>query len=98
MAIQEPMLKITISLPKELVVFADDRATELSTSRSQVISMALAEAKKREDEQLAAAGYRFYAQEASEFASATHRAIAEAWEDGWQFDNAKGLDDDSQTR
>jgi hypothetical protein len=31
-----------------------------------------------EEEQLAAEGYRFYAEEAAEFASATARAVAEA--------------------
>ena len=97
MTIHEPMRKITISLPEALVAFADDWAKELSTSRSQVIGMALAAVKTREDEQLAAAGYRFYAQEASEFASTAHKAIAEAW-GGWQSDNDEGLKDDSQTR
>ena len=98
MAIREPMRKITISLPEELVAFADDRAKELSTSRSQVISMALAAVKIGEDEQLAAEGYHFYAQEASEFASAAHHAIAEVWGSEWQSNNNEGLDDDGQTR
>lgn len=103
MAIREPMRKITISLPEELVAFADDRAKELSTSRSQIISMALATVKTSEDEQLAAEGYRFYAQEASEFASAAHTAIVEAWGGGWRPGNNEGREDEggesaSQTR
>lgn len=78
------MREITISLPEALVAFADDWARALGTSRSQVISMALAAAKTAEDEQLTAEGYRFYAQEASEFASVAHQAIAEAWGGGRQ--------------
>ena len=97
MTVREPTRKITISLPEELVVFADDRAKELSTSRSQVISMALAAVKTSAEEQLAAEGYLFYAQEASEFASAAHKATAEAWGD-WQPDNNKGANNDGKTR
>ncbi len=42
MTIGETMRKITISLPEELVEFADHQAKALNTSRSQVIGMALA--------------------------------------------------------
>ena len=75
----ETLCKITISIPRELVAFADERAKALSISRSRVISAALAAVKNNEDAQLAASGYRFYAEEASEFAGAAQRAIAEAW-------------------
>jgi predicted transcriptional regulator len=75
------MRKITISLSKELVAFADDRARALNTSRSQVIGMALSAVKTREEERLAADGYHFYAQEASEFADAASEAVTEAWTD-----------------
>lgn len=78
-AAHETLSKITISLPKELIAFADERAKALSTSRSRVLSMALAAVKLNEDERLAASGYRFYAEEASEFAASARRAIAEAW-------------------
>ena len=72
--------KITISLPDNLVEFADREAARLSTSRSRVIAQALAEIKTEEEERLAAEGYRFYAQEASEFAEASAAALAEALE------------------
>ena len=79
MTTNEARCKVTITLPKELIAFADERAKALSTSRSWVISMALAAVKTNEEERLAASGYRFYAQEASEFAAAAQQAAAEAW-------------------
>ena len=42
------------------------------------IAHALSEIKAAEDERLAAEGYRFYAQEANEFADASASAMAEA--------------------
>jgi hypothetical protein len=73
------MRKITILLPKELVAYADQRAKELNTSRSQVIGMVLSAARAGRQEQLAADGYRFYAEESSEFARSTSEAVADAW-------------------
>jgi metal-responsive CopG/Arc/MetJ family transcriptional regulator len=70
--------KITISLPDNLVEFADREAARLSISRSRVIAQALSEIKAEEEAQLAAEGYRFYAQEAREFAEASATASAEA--------------------
>ena len=70
--------KITISLPGELVIFADRQAQQNNTSRSQLISRLLAQFKAQEEERLAAEGYQFYAQEAAEFAAATATATAEA--------------------
>ena len=70
--------KITISLPSNLVEFADREAVRLSISRSWVIAQALSEIKAEEEERLAAEGYQFYVQEASEFAAASAAAIAEA--------------------
>ena len=70
--------KITISLPSPLVEFTDVLAKQSNTSRSQVIRQALAAVKEREEERLAAQGYRFYASEATEFATASARATAEA--------------------
>lgn len=70
--------KVTITIPQHLLEFADRRAARINTSRSQVISQALAEAELREQELAAAAGYRFYAGEAMEFAEATSRLVAEA--------------------
>jgi predicted transcriptional regulator len=76
-ALNVPVRKVTISLPVELVEYADRLAEQLRLSRSQVVSRALAQVKATEEERLAAAGYRFYAQEAEEFAAASSRAVAE---------------------
>ena len=76
------MRKVTISLPAELVHFADQRARELSASRSQVIGQALSASRRREEERLAAEGYRYYAEEASDFAESSSRAVTEAWTEG----------------
>ena len=72
--------KITISLPDNLVEFADREAARLSISRSRVIAEALSEIKAEEEERLAAEGYRFYAQEAAAFANASATATEEALE------------------
>ena len=72
--------KITISLPDNLVEFADREAARLRISRSRVIAQALADIKAEEEARLAAEGYRFYAQETSQFAEASAAAIAEAWD------------------
>ncbi len=70
--------KVTLSLPKELVRYADRRAAELSTSRSQVIGDAVADRRAREEEDLAREGYAFYARESEEFAAGSMTAVAEA--------------------
>lgn len=75
-----PVRKVTISLPQPLLEFADQRAAHANTSRSQVISEALALIKHQEEERLAAEGYQFYAQEASEFANESATAVAAAWD------------------
>ncbi len=72
------MRKITISLPQDLVEFADRTAQQAELSRSQVISQALAEAKARIESRLAEEGYRYYAREAVEFAEASALAVAES--------------------
>lgn len=69
--------KVTISLPPNLLEFADRQAARLRLSRSEIISRALAQAKAAEEERLAAEGYRFYSQEASEFAEASARSFVE---------------------
>jgi metal-responsive CopG/Arc/MetJ family transcriptional regulator len=74
--------KVTVSLPENLVEFADQEAARLELSRSALIARVLAESKARYEADLAAEGYRLYAQEASEFAEASARAVAEAWGDG----------------
>lgn len=73
--------KITVALPDELVEYADMQAQRGNTSRSQVIGLALAQARARDRVRLAAEGYRFYAGESAEFADASSAAVAEAWGD-----------------
>lgn len=73
------MRKITISLPQDLVAFADASAEKQQSSRSQAISLILAEAKARSEAQLAAEGYQFYAQEATDFAASSEQIVADSW-------------------
>jgi metal-responsive CopG/Arc/MetJ family transcriptional regulator len=75
-----PIRKVTISLPADLVDFADQQAVRLSISRSGVIAQALQEIQAEEEGLLAAEGYRFYSRESSEFAEDSASAAAEAWE------------------
>lgn len=98
MAIQVNMRKITISLPDDLVEYADHQAEELQTNRSQVIVMALSAAKKRHEERLAVEGYRFYAAEASDFASASADAVAGSWDDSWAFTDDERAEDGRSAR
>jgi len=61
--------KITLSLSRDAIQFADELAKERRESRSKVISSCLSElAKKRLQEQMAE-GYRAMATENKEFAS-----------------------------
>jgi metal-responsive CopG/Arc/MetJ family transcriptional regulator len=78
------LLEVTIALPEELVEYADLRAKELHTSRSEIISSALFAIRASETDKLAAEGYRYYAEEASNFAQASERAAAETWDEVWQ--------------
>ena len=71
------MRKITVSLPQELVEFADTVAVTMKISRSKVIADAIVAQREREEARLAAEGYRFYAQEASEFAAASLQVVSE---------------------
>ncbi len=73
-----PTRKITISLPSDLVHFADLQVQQNNSSRSQFISNLLAQFKAQEEERLAIEGYQFYAAEAAEFATATAKATAES--------------------
>jgi metal-responsive CopG/Arc/MetJ family transcriptional regulator len=86
--------KVTISLPGDLLAYADRRARRLRISRSQVIGQALAEAQDAERLRLAAEGYAFYAGEAGQFAEASATAVAEAFS-GWPGEENG---DDRQTR
>ena len=75
---RSPAQKITISLPADLLAYADAQAQRLRTSRSRFISQALAQLKVRDQERLATEGYGFYAAEARDFAEASIHAVAEA--------------------
>jgi len=77
--------KITISLPGELVEFADRQALKKNVSRSQIISQALAVAKAKEEALLAAEGYQFFAREAEAFAEISAAATAEAVDEAIKF-------------
>jgi hypothetical protein len=79
----DALRKVTVSLPEELIKYADQRAKALSTSRSEIISNALSTIRASETEALAAEGYRYYADEASDFAYASGRAVAETWDEVW---------------
>ncbi len=73
--------KVTISLSRDLLGFADTMASERKTTRSKVISDSLREMRQREQDELAREGYRFYAREAEEFADMSVRAMAEVLRD-----------------
>lgn len=57
------MAKITISLPRELLDFADRLARERATSRSEAIASVLEKEASAEVEALMAQGYRELAEE-----------------------------------
>lgn len=70
--------RVRISLPVDLIAFADWMAERGNTSRSQVISDALAATAVQERERLAQDGYQFYAAELMEFTQAPATATAAA--------------------
>ena len=76
--------KVTISMPHELLAFADRMAEALGLTRSGFIAETLEKARERELERLAAEGYRFYSDESSEFAAASESAVAEAMDDEYR--------------
>ena len=69
--------KVTISLPVPVLEYADRKAAQEGTNRSAVIAALILAQAASEQDQLAAEGYRFYAREAEEFASASLSASAE---------------------
>lgn len=68
---KERVAKITISLPRALLEFADNLAQERSTSRSEVIAGLLKKAERELIEAKMAEGYREMAEE--------NRREAEEW-------------------
>jgi len=76
--------KVTISMPQELLVFADRMAEALGLTRSRFIAETLEKARESELQRLAAEGYHYYASEAGEFAAASEAAVVEALEDDYR--------------
>ncbi len=70
--------KVTVSLPMDLLDFADASAAKHGATRSALIGELLRERRDCDREALASEGYRYYGREAVEFASSTHRAAAAA--------------------
>ncbi len=70
--------KVTVTLPEDLVSFADEKARQHASTRSAVITALLEEMREKERDRLAREGYQFYALEAEQFAESSCRAVAEA--------------------
>jgi len=60
--------KLTISLPKSLVLLADEVASEENISRSRVVSNCLSELAQKRKMRLMEEGYKAMAKENSDFA------------------------------
>ena len=73
--------KVTLSLPEELIAYADSKAAQMGTNRSRLVSDLLERWREDEQEALAREGYRFYASEAEEFAAQSASAVGEALDD-----------------
>lgn len=73
--------KVTLSLPEDLVGFADEMAQSQGSNRSRVVANLIAEHRARRRDALAREGYSFYAGEAEEFAAASSGAVAQALTD-----------------
>jgi hypothetical protein len=69
--------KLTLWLRARLADFLDREALRLNVSRSKLVADALCAILAAEEERLAAEGYRFYAQEASDFAQGSIGAFTE---------------------
>jgi metal-responsive CopG/Arc/MetJ family transcriptional regulator len=66
--------KVTISLPKKIVVFADELAKKNKTSRSKAIASCLEEAARRKLEAELEEGYQMMAEEHRKFAEMAFEA------------------------
>ena len=62
------VVKLSISLDKDLIAFADEVASEENISRSRVISNCLSEFAQKRKMQLMEEGYKVMAKENSDFA------------------------------
>jgi metal-responsive CopG/Arc/MetJ family transcriptional regulator len=75
---QSAVKKVTISVPRDLLAYADQKAHQRGSTRSALIAQLIEELRCRELDELAREGYEYYAAESSEFAQASVRAVAEA--------------------
>jgi metal-responsive CopG/Arc/MetJ family transcriptional regulator len=76
-------MKLTISLPKNLAIFADEMAREKNVTRSKIISMCLEDERRRQKVELMKEGYLVMAHEHSEFAELAEELASEivpTWE------------------
>ena len=74
--------KLTVSLPKSLISFADEVASEENISRSRVVSNCLREFARKRKIQLMEEGYKAMAEENREFAKMAfdlQRKIVPEW-------------------
>ena len=69
--------KITISVPRNLLVLADEIAKERKTSRSRVVSSCLKEMAERYQQERMAEGYQKMAREHREFARKSRPLVKE---------------------
>lgn len=67
--------KLTVSLPARLADLLDGEALRLNASRSKLVADAFREIQGEEERQ-AIEGYRFYADEASDFSQASLSAVS----------------------
>ena len=69
--------KLTISLPKSLILFADEVANEKNISRSKVVSNCLREFAQKRTIKLMEEGYKAMAKEHEQFAEISAEAASE---------------------
>ena len=69
--------KLTISLPKSLISFADEVASEENISRSKVVSNCLRELAQKRTIELMEEGYKAMAKEHEQFAITSAEAASE---------------------
>lgn len=75
-------MKLTISLPKSLAIFADQMARERHVTRSKIVSMCLADERRRKRDELMKEGYLAMAHEHSQFVESAEKMVSEilpAW-------------------
>ena len=74
-------VKLTISLPRHLVSFADTLAKERNTSRSRAIANALEELARQQEHALMIEGYQLMAEQNQKFAASALSLASEVLPD-----------------